>query len=134
MSESKFSGLFNARNSPNEEPAHEADTEEAQEEVAATGSQSTPGATTQRVPTRRSNAKSTAHKGTRANTPAETSSPQKRAPGRPPGKRSNPDYEQATVYIRRDTHRAVKVALLQEGNNRQFSELVEDLLQQWAQS
>lgn len=51
--------------------------------------------------------------------------------GRPRGKRSNPDYEQVTAYIRRDTHRAVKVALLQEGESREFSELVEELLTEW---
>lgn len=48
--------------------------------------------------------------------------------GRPPGKRSNPDYEQVTAYIRRDTHLAIKLALLQEGQGREFSELVEELL------
>lgn len=58
----------------------------------------------------------------------------KRPPGRPPGKRSNPDYEQATVYIRKDTHKAVKVALLQQADDRQFSELVEDLLREWIES
>lgn len=51
--------------------------------------------------------------------------------GRPRGKRSNPDYEQVTAYIRRDTHRAVKMALLQEGESREFSELVEELLAEW---
>lgn len=51
--------------------------------------------------------------------------------GRPRGKRSNPDYEQVTAYIRRDTHRTVKMALLTEGGNREFSELVEELLNEW---
>lgn len=51
--------------------------------------------------------------------------------GRPKGKRSNPDYEQVTAYIRRTTYRDVKIALLQRGDDREFSELVEDLLTQW---
>ncbi len=51
--------------------------------------------------------------------------------GRPRGKRSNPDYEQVTAYIRRDTHRAIKMALLQEGESREFSEVVEELLAEW---
>ena len=49
---------------------------------------------------------------------------------RPPCKRSHPDYEQITAYIRKDTHHAVKVALLNNGR-KEFSELVEDLLRQW---
>lgn len=48
--------------------------------------------------------------------------------GRPRGKRSDPEYEQVTAYIRRATHTAVKISLLQENEGREFSELVEDLL------
>ncbi len=51
--------------------------------------------------------------------------------GRPAGKRSDPDYEQVTAYIRRDTYRATKIALLQQGNEQEFSELVEELLNEW---
>lgn len=60
--------------------------------------------------------------------------PQGQAPkkiGRPAGKRSNPDYEQVTSYIRRDTYQAVQVALIQSGKKRQYSELVQELLQKW---
>ena len=53
--------------------------------------------------------------------------------GRPPGKRSHPDFEQITAYIRKDTHHAVKIGLLKNGR-KEFSELVEDLLRQWLQS
>jgi len=48
--------------------------------------------------------------------------------GRPKGKRSNPSYEQVTAYIRKDTYRQTKVALLQGDEERDFSQLVEDLL------
>lgn len=51
--------------------------------------------------------------------------------GRPQGKRSHPDYEQVTAYIRRDTHHSVKIALLKENQGREFSELVEELLAEW---
>jgi hypothetical protein len=51
--------------------------------------------------------------------------------GRPPGKRSNPEYEQVTSYLRRDTYQAVKVALLQSGGKAQFIDLVEELLDKW---
>ena len=61
--------------------------------------------------------------------PPRTVSPRK--VGRPPGKKSNPDYTQATVYLRKQTHLAAKKRLLDEG--REFSELIEDLVTQWIQ-
>lgn len=54
--------------------------------------------------------------------------------GRPRGKRSDPDYEQTTAYIRKQTHLGVKIALLKEGKGREYSELVEDLLADWLKS
>jgi hypothetical protein len=45
------------------------------------------------------------------------------------GKRSDNDYRQVSAYIRKDTHHQVKIALLQE--EREFSELVEELLSGW---
>lgn len=51
--------------------------------------------------------------------------------GRPKGKRSHPDYEQVTAYIRKETHRDVKIALLQSGEEQEFSELIQELLEQW---
>jgi hypothetical protein len=51
--------------------------------------------------------------------------------GRPAGKRSDPKVVQVTAYIQKDTHTAVKIALLKEGKKRQFSELVEELLRDW---
>jgi len=50
--------------------------------------------------------------------------------GRPPGKRTNPEFVQITAYIRRETHRQVKLTLLEKGRQ-EFSELVEELLMQW---
>jgi len=47
------------------------------------------------------------------------------------GKRSNPDYEQVSAYIRKETYRNVKIALLQEAEKRDFSDLVEALLTDW---
>ena len=48
------------------------------------------------------------------------------------GKRSDSDYRQVSAYIRKDTHQQVKIALLQE--EREFSELVEELLRDWLES
>ena len=72
---------------------------------------------------------------TRENTaaqPAPVVMPTKRpSRGRPRGKRSDPNFEQITAYIRKQTHQGVKIALLQEGRSQEFSELVEDLLAKW---
>ena len=54
--------------------------------------------------------------------------------GRPSGKRSNPEYEQVTAYIRSETYAQTKIALLKEGKRRDFSGLVEELLGEWLKS
>lgn len=51
--------------------------------------------------------------------------------GRPKAKRSNPDFIGFTTYIRKETHLNVKIEILKEGNNRELSELVEELLSTW---
>ena len=47
------------------------------------------------------------------------------------GKSRNPDFQKLTVYIREKTRKAVAIQLLQEGQGREVSELVEDLLDGW---
>ena len=54
--------------------------------------------------------------------------------GRPSGKRSDADFIQVTAYIRKTIHREVKIALLKSGNDQDFSELVDALLETWVQS
>ena len=53
-------------------------------------------------------------------------------PGRPggQGKRGNPDYAQVTAYIPKTLHDETKVNLIRQGN-REFSQLVEELLSGW---
>ena len=52
--------------------------------------------------------------------------------GRPggQGKRGNPNYAQVTAYIPKTLHNETKVNLIRQ-NNREFSELVEELLTGW---
>src|SRR5262245_6089460 len=50
------------------------------------------------------------------------------------GERSNPDYEQTTAYVPRKLYSKVKIRLLQEGRNREYSDLVEKLLSDWLSS
>lgn len=45
------------------------------------------------------------------------------------GKSANAEFIKLTSYIRRDTHMAIKRAVLEE--NREISELVEELLAKW---
>lgn len=51
--------------------------------------------------------------------------------GRPNGKRSNAEFQQVTAYIRRGTYRRVSIKLLDRPQKGEFSELVEELLQEW---
>lgn len=59
----------------------------------------------------------------------EASLPQKAQ--RKVGKRSNPEFTQAPAFIRKTTHRAVKVKLIMDSEFNDYSELVEALLVQW---
>jgi hypothetical protein len=61
--------------------------------------------------------------------PSNETVPRRR--GRPSGKRSDPDFVQTTSYIRSDTYKAIKIALLEEDEGQEYSELVEELLSKW---
>ncbi len=63
--------------------------------------------------------------------PGKKSQPPTPRRGRPTGKRSNPDFEQVTAYINKQTNEEVRVKLIREGKRRDFSELVEELLKKW---
>jgi len=45
------------------------------------------------------------------------------------GRRSDPDYLQTTVYLPRDLHKRIKVALAED--DAELSAIVEDLLTEW---
>lgn len=49
--------------------------------------------------------------------------------GRPPGKRSNPDYQQVTVLLHSRTYTEVRKQLLDE--HKEVSTLLNDLLTAW---
>jgi hypothetical protein len=57
--------------------------------------------------------------------------PHKKKGGRPNGKRSNPGYEASSVIIRKGTKKSVQHVLLDDDQERDFSELVEELLCNW---
>lgn len=62
---------------------------------------------------------------------AEDQTDESRRRGRPRAKRSDPEFVGFTTYIRKETHRKAKMALLEEAEGRELSELVEDLLSKW---
>ncbi len=47
------------------------------------------------------------------------------------GKRSHPDYTQAPAFVRKDTYKAVKIALLNDERGLNYSDLIEELLTAW---
>ncbi|MBV8092346.1 MAG: hypothetical protein JO110_03750 [Acetobacteraceae bacterium] len=51
--------------------------------------------------------------------------------GRPPGKRSDPDWSPRTILMNRHTHKSVQRILLENDDERDLSELVDELLRGW---
>jgi hypothetical protein len=66
----------------------------------------------------------------RPRTPAESKpADEKRKPGRPPGKRTSPDYQSVTTFLHRKTYLSVQKALI--GGDEDFGDVVDDLLKEW---
>lgn len=61
----------------------------------------------------------------------QTTSADKKPKTKTRGKRSDPDYEQVSAYIRKETYRKVKISLLEAEEKQDFSDLVEALLSDW---
>ncbi len=66
--------------------------------------------------------------------PALPEPPPARRPGRPPGKRSDPNFDQVTAYIPHEVNRRVRAALIEDDKGQEFSELVAELLAGWLKS
>lgn len=56
--------------------------------------------------------------------------PEKRI-GRPPGKRTDPKYRQVSAWLRKDTYGQVRAKLYEGGDSKEFSGLVQELLEKW---
>jgi hypothetical protein len=54
-----------------------------------------------------------------------------KAPGRPPGKRSDPAYKQYSVLLKKHTHRQVTTILRDREESPDVSKLLQELLEQW---
>lgn len=66
-----------------------------------------------------------------AETPAEAEPalPVPKTKTRPPGKKSDPDFAQVTVYLRKDSYASARKILFDE--SKQFSDLMGELLNRW---
>lgn len=53
------------------------------------------------------------------------------APAAVTGKRSNKDYIQISALVRKDTHKKVKATLIMDDQSGDFSDLVQQLLEEW---
>ncbi len=56
-----------------------------------------------------------------------------RGKGRPPGKRSDPDYQATTVLLRKQTKKTAARRLEDAGSDKDLSDLIEQLLSEWIQ-
>ena len=56
-----------------------------------------------------------------------------RGRGRPPGKRSDPDYQPTTVLLRKHTKKTAARLLEDQSTGLDLSELIEQLLTEWIQ-
>ena len=54
-----------------------------------------------------------------------------RGKGRPPGKRSDPDYQPTTVLLRKHTKKTASRLLEDANTGQDLSELIEQLLAEW---
>jgi hypothetical protein len=66
-----------------------------------------------------------------ANVPATHTPVMERGKGRPPGKRSDPDYQPTTVLLRKQTKRAANRLLQDADDGQDLSDLIEQLLTEW---
>jgi hypothetical protein len=66
----------------------------------------------------------------RAVRPAPETAPV-RGKGRPPGKRSDPDYQPTTVLLRKHTKKTASRLLEDASTGQDLSELIEQLLTEW---
>jgi hypothetical protein len=56
-----------------------------------------------------------------------------RGKGRPPGKRSDPEYQPTTVLLRQHTKKMANRLLEDKSTGQDLSELIEQLLTEWIQ-
>lgn len=63
--------------------------------------------------------------------PAPAVTEEARGKGRPPGKRSDPDYQPTTVLLRKQTKKTATRLLEDTSTGQDLSDLIEQLLTEW---
>ncbi len=116
----QFTGLFNGLDNAEPKPKVKANSTAKRNAVKQTT------AATEETPAKASPTTKSKSDGKQAN---ENAAPKTSAPMR--GKRSHPDYTQAPAFVRKDTYKAVKIALLNDDRGLDYSDLVEELLTAW---
>lgn len=114
---SQFADIFKAvkADQPNVEPPNQKKQRAAPKQKAAPAASKTATKTTQSKKTVAANSQT----GVAA------------TPTRQTGKSSSAEYTQVLTYLRKDTHKAVKRALLDFDDKRDLSDIVEELLIKW---
>ncbi len=119
MAERKFAALAELRRRPEPTPAEEAPAPEVSGEVPPAEA---PEPTPEPAPPPPSVA---------ASPPPLPASETQKGRGRPPGKRSDPDWAPRTILMRTKIHRRVSIMLLERDSGPDLSELVDQLLTEW---
>jgi hypothetical protein len=66
-----------------------------------------------------------------ADSPVSASTEPVRGKGRPPGKRSNPEWKLYSHYLKKQTQREATNILRNEDNGRDLSDVLQELLEEW---
>jgi hypothetical protein len=66
-----------------------------------------------------------------ADSPISVSAEPVRGKGRPPGKRSNPEWKLYSHYLKKQTQREATNILRNEDNGRDLSDILQELLEEW---
>ncbi len=127
MAERKFAALAELRRRPEPTPAEEAPAPEV-------SGKAPPAEPTEPAPEPASAPPSVAASPPPPPAPAPAAVPAlgtQKGRGRPPGKRSDPDWAPRTILMRSKIHRRVSIMLLERDDGPDLSELVDQLLTEW---
>jgi hypothetical protein len=116
--QSKFSGALAKLNQP-KQPVAEQTPKQAAKQVV------------ERKPDKAQNKAQNKAQGAELSTASVGSNNALKTKGRPPGKRSNPNYEPTTVLLQKNTKKLANRKLEDEETGQDLSDLIEQLLSRW---
>lgn len=117
----QFTELFNGLENAEPKPKRKAKADSTAKRNPEKQTAATNEALAKALPSSKSKPKS---KEANGNAAAVTAAPMR-------GKRSHPDYTQAPAFVRKDTYKAIKIALLNDDRGLDYSDLVQELLTAW---